>query len=185
MWEVPWPGNVAVIPTPIVAGNQVFVTSGYGAGCMLVEVSPQYEATTVYANKVMKNKHGGVIRVGDYLYGYSDDDGWLCLDVRTGERKWRERDALGMGAIGYADGKFYCVDQDEGNVVLIDASPEGWTERGRFVLAPLSTTRKPQRRHLGAPGDRRRQAVSARSGTGVLLRREGVAIERRHTSLAV
>ena len=44
---------------------------------------------------------------------------------------------VGKGAIGYADGRFYCVDQSEGNVVLIDASPKGWTERGRFTLSPV------------------------------------------------
>jgi outer membrane protein assembly factor BamB len=144
LWEVAWPGNVAVIPTPIVHDNHVFATSGYGAGCMLVSISPQNEATKVYENKLMKNQHGGVIRVGDFAYGFSDDVGWLCLDFRTGERHWRERDALGKGAIGYADGKFYCIDQSEGQVVLIDASPEGWTERGRFTLSPQSEIRAPR-----------------------------------------
>jgi outer membrane protein assembly factor BamB len=142
LWEVPWPGSVAVIPTPIIKGNQVFITSGYGAGCMLVEVTSDGEPKQVYANKVMKNKHGGVVWLDDHVYGYSDDSGWVCMDATSGDRTWRERDALGMGAIGYADGKFYCIDQDEGNVVLIDASPEGWNERGRFLLAPQSTQRK-------------------------------------------
>jgi outer membrane protein assembly factor BamB len=144
LWEVDWPGNVAVIPTPIINYNHVFVTSGYGAGCKLVAISAQNEATTVYENKLMKNQHGGVIRVGDYVYGFSDDVGWLCLDFRSGERKWRDRDALGKGAIGYADEKLYCVDQAEGQVVLIDASPEGWSERGRFTLSPQSSKRSPR-----------------------------------------
>jgi outer membrane protein assembly factor BamB len=144
LWEVGWPGNVAVIPTPIVHNNHVFATSGYGAGSMLVAVGPENEATKVYENKLMKNQHGGVIRVGDYVYGFSDDVGWLCLDFQSGERKWRERDALGKGAIGYADGKLYCVDQSEGHVVLIDASPAGWNERGRFTLAPQSGMRAPR-----------------------------------------
>lgn len=144
LWEVPWGGNVAVIPTPIVRGNQIFVTSGYGAGCMLVEVSSTNEATQVYANKRMKNHHGGVIALDDAIYGFSDDVGWVCLDFATGDFLWREREALGKGAIGYADGRFYCVDQSEGNVVLIEASPEGWNEHGRFALEPQSTTRAPR-----------------------------------------
>ncbi len=144
LWEVEWPGNVAVIPTPIVRGNQVFVTSGYGAGCMLVHVNAENEATKVYENKRMKSQHGGVINLRNFLYGFSDDVGWVCLDARTGEFEWRERDALGKGAIGYADGRFYCVDQSEGNVVLIDASPKGWTERGRFTLEPQSESRSPR-----------------------------------------
>jgi outer membrane protein assembly factor BamB len=144
LWEVPWPGSVAVIPTPIVHGNQVFVTSGYGAGCMLVEISPNNQATKVYENKRMKNQHGGVIKYKDSVYGFSDEVGWVCLNFNTGEFQWRERDALGKGAVGYADNRFYCVDQSEGNVVLIDASPEGWNERGRFKLEPQSTNRSPR-----------------------------------------
>lgn len=144
LWEVGWPGNVAVIPTPIVKGNQIFATSGYGAGCMLVDISPQNEATKLYENKQMKNQHGGVINVADHLYGFSDDVGWVCMDFKSGERLWRERDALGKGAIGYADGKLYCIEQDEGHVVLIDASPQGWTERGRFILEPQSEIRSPR-----------------------------------------
>jgi outer membrane protein assembly factor BamB len=144
LWQVAWPGNVAVIPTPLVRANHVFATSGYGAGCMLVKVSAQNEAKKVYENKRMKNQHGGVINVGRFMYGFSDDVGWLCMDLRNGDMKWRERDALGKGAIGYADGRLYCVDQQEGNVVLIDASPQGWTERGRFTLAPQSGSRSPR-----------------------------------------
>jgi outer membrane protein assembly factor BamB len=66
------------------------------------------------------------------------------MDLATGERKWREKAALGKGAIGYADGQFYCLDENEGTVVLIDASPEGWIERGRFTLEPQSKQRKPR-----------------------------------------
>lgn len=144
LWEVDWPGSVAVIPTPIVRGNQVFVTSGYGAGCMLVEISPQNVPTKVWENKRMKNQHGGVICVGDHLYGFSDDVGWVCMDWQTGKQAWREREALGKGAIGYADGRLYLVDQSEGYVVLIDASPEGWSERGRFILQPQAKDRPPR-----------------------------------------
>jgi len=144
LWEVAWPGSVAVIPTPIVRGNHVFATSGYGAGCMLVEVNAKNEAAKVYENKRMKSQHGGVINIGSFVYGFSDEVGWICLDARTGEFAWRERDALGKGAIGYADERLYCVDQSEGVVVLIDASPEVWTERGRFTLSPQSASRSPR-----------------------------------------
>jgi outer membrane protein assembly factor BamB len=145
LWQSEFPGNVAVIPTPIVHGDKVFATAGYGAGCTLVEISPDNQPTELYddqAKKLMKNHHGGVIRVGEYLYGHSDGVGWLCMDFATGEQIWREREALGKGAIGYADGMFYCLSEDDGEVVLIDASPEGWQEHGRFRLEPQSEIRK-------------------------------------------
>ena len=144
LWETPWAGKVAVIPTPLVKDNQVYVTSGYGTGCMLVDLSPENEATVVYQNKVIKNHHGGVIRLGDFVFGHSDKGGWTCQDWATGERLWRERSALGKGAVNYADGRFYCLSEGSGEVVLVEPSTEGWEERGRFTLEPQSEIRKPK-----------------------------------------
>jgi outer membrane protein assembly factor BamB len=144
LWQQDFPGHAAVIPTPIVVGNQVFATAGYGAGCTLVEIGPDNTVTEKYddrTRKRMKNHHGGVIHLGDNLYGYSDDVGWLCMDFATGEQKWREREALSKGAISYADGMFYCLGEDDGEVVLIDASPDGWQEHGRFKLDPQTKIR--------------------------------------------
>jgi len=141
-WKVEWPGRIAVVPTPIIRDNNVYVTSGYGVGCMLVRIEPSNKVVEVYSdNKVMKNHHGGVILVGDHLYGHSDPAGWICQDFMTGEEVWSERKALGKGAVAYADGMLYCLDERRGTVVLVEASPKGWSEHGRFTLSPLSDRR--------------------------------------------
>jgi outer membrane protein assembly factor BamB len=144
LWQSEFPGRVAVIPTPVVQGNKVFGTAGYGAGCTLVEISDANEPSEKYdekARKLMKNHHGGVIRLGENLYGHSDGVGWVCMNFDSGEQLWREREALEKGAIAYADNRFYCVGEDEGQVVLIAASPEGWEEHGRFTLEPQTEIR--------------------------------------------
>ena len=140
LWETSFPGRTAVIPTPVVRGNEVYVTAGYGAGCKLVRIGPGNEVTLVYENKVMKNHHGGTVLVGEHLYGYSDENGWTCQDFSTGEALWKHR-GLGKGAIGYADGMLYCVEESSGNVVLAEASPKGWSEKGRFKLNPQTKIR--------------------------------------------
>jgi outer membrane protein assembly factor BamB len=145
LWQSDFPGRVAVIPTPIVHDNRVFATAGYGAGCTLVEISDGNEPTEVYVDKskkLMKNHHGGVILIGGHLYGHSDNVGWVCMEFATGKEVWREKDALGKGAIAYADGMLYLISEDDGEVVLIDASPKGWQEHGRFTLDPQSKIRK-------------------------------------------
>ncbi len=141
LWHSPWPGKTAVIPTPIVRDNLVYVTAGYGVGCRQIKIGPGNEVTTAYDNKVMKNHHGGVILVGDHLYGHSSQpDTWVCQDFKTGEEVWNHRD-FGKGAVAYADGMLYCVAEKDGAVALIDASPKGWQEHGRFKLDPQTKIR--------------------------------------------
>ncbi|MEC9054012.1 MAG: polyvinylalcohol dehydrogenase, partial [Verrucomicrobiota bacterium] len=63
------------------------------------------EAKDVWSNKVMKNHHGGVIKVGDHLYGFSDGPGLVCQDFKTGEQVWNERgEGKSKGAVHYVDG---------------------------------------------------------------------------------
>jgi outer membrane protein assembly factor BamB len=138
--------RTAVIPTPIYSDGHVFATAGYGAGCDLVQLTSDGDKTTakaVYDNKNMVNHHGGVVLVDGHLYGYSDGKGWVCMDFKTGKTKWEEKGKLGKGSITYADGRLYCYAESDGTLVLIEASPQGWKEEGRFKIPKQTTKRKP------------------------------------------
>jgi len=137
LWRFPHAARTAAIPTPIVSENYVFSTSGYGAGCVLIKLMPinnGIKAEKVYANSDMTNHHGGVVKVGDYVYGYSDRGGWTCMEFMTGKVVWKETRKLGKGSITAADGRLYCYSENDGTVALIEASPEGWKESGRFKI---------------------------------------------------
>lgn len=146
IWQSPWNGRTAVVPTPIIKGNEVYIASGYGVGCKKVSVGRDGSVKDVWVNKVMKNHHGGVVLVGDHLYGYSDGPGWVCQSWETGEEVWAERRALRKGAIYYADGKFILLEESSGRVVLIDASTKEWNEISRFKMDPQTTKRAPKGR---------------------------------------
>jgi outer membrane protein assembly factor BamB len=141
LWETGFEGRTAVIPTPIYHDGCVYVSSGYGAGCKMVKLNDTKEPEEGYVNKNMTNHHGGVVLVGEHLYGYSDGKGWVCQDFKTGEIVWSEKNKLGKGSLTYADGKLYLYDERKGEVVLIDASPDGWNEHGRFKIDPQTTQR--------------------------------------------
>lgn len=136
LWRAERRGRTAVVPTPIVKGNHVYVTSGYGVGCNLFEISRAggtFRARRVYAERSMANHHGGAVRVGDHVYGYCDARGWVCQEMATGELKWAEKQQIGKGSLVYADGRLYLRAEDDGIVGLIEATPDGYTETGRFV----------------------------------------------------
>jgi outer membrane protein assembly factor BamB len=136
LWRATRRGATAVIPTPIFWENYVYVTSEYGTGCNLFRITPgggKFLAGQIYANKVMANHHGGVIKVGNYVYGYSAGKGWTCQDFLNGQAVWEEKNKLGKGSIAYADKRLYLRAEDgKGTVALIEAIPGGYREKGRF-----------------------------------------------------
>ncbi len=135
LWRAPRRGATAVIPTPIFFDNQVYVTSGYGVGCNLFKISPAgaaFSAEQVYANKEMVNHHGGVVLLGNYLYGHSDSRGWICQEFKTGKTVWSNQ-GVGKGSLTCADGHLYLRGEDgSGAVALVAATPSGYQETGRF-----------------------------------------------------
>jgi outer membrane protein assembly factor BamB len=144
--------RTAVIPTPIVHDDYVYAAAGYGAGDVLLKLTPNGEgiqAKQVYdedAMKLMDNKHEGVVRVGDYIYGWSDRGGWTCQEFKTGKKMWQSR-KLGKGSLTSADGMLYCYSEDNGTAALVVASPDGWQEKGRFTL-PRHTKRREFRNNI-------------------------------------
>ncbi len=132
LWEYARASNdVANAATPVVRGNRVFVSSDYGTGAGLVEIKADGKAQEVYFTKDMRNHHSSSILIGDHLYGFS---GGILTAMRfdTGEVAWRDR-SVGKGSLVYADGNLYALSEN-GVVGLIEASPNGYREKGRFRI---------------------------------------------------
>jgi outer membrane protein assembly factor BamB len=66
------------------------------------------------------------------------------MNFADGTVKWVEKSALEKGALTSADGMLYCLGEKSGTVVLAEASPNGWSEKGRFKLDPQTTIRNPK-----------------------------------------
>jgi outer membrane protein assembly factor BamB len=135
---------VAVIPTPIVHKNMVFFTAGYGAGCELFKLASKDDKTTaetVYTkNKLVSNQHGGMVRVGDHVYGHTDaGNKWVCFlfGPEPEDLLWESKQ-LDKGSISAAGGYLYCYGQQKGTCVLVEATPKEWTETGRLELPAKS-----------------------------------------------
>ncbi|MFM8270834.1 MAG: PQQ-binding-like beta-propeller repeat protein, partial [Gemmata sp.] len=132
-------GNTANIPTPIVSGDHVFAAAGYGRGAALLKVTKsgdKFAVEEVYWKPELKNKHGGVILVGDKLYGDLDDSGkpW-CANLKTGEILWQRSGGKGGGSASLtaAEGKLY-IRYSDGWVVLADANADKYTEISSFKV---------------------------------------------------
>jgi outer membrane protein assembly factor BamB len=135
LWSYsPVANNVANIATPIVRGNRVFVSSDYGTGSALLELTASgndVKAREVYFTRAMKNHHATCVLIGDYLYGF-DSAILTALNFDTGKVAWQHR-SVGKGSLVFADERLYLFSEN-GVVGLAEASPTGYREHGRFEL---------------------------------------------------
>ena len=128
-----------LIASPFKAGAQMYaierLPSEPGA-----ETLPRFEARWLWDNPKLSNDTASSILVRDYLFGFDLRDlqskrrrpsrgVFRCIDWSTGEVLWSSPDP-GHSTVVAADGKLFLFN-DRGELILADASPDGYTELGR------------------------------------------------------
>jgi outer membrane protein assembly factor BamB len=136
LWEYAKPSNrTANAATPIARANRVFISSDYGTGGGVVEIKPDNKAEELWFNKDMRNHHSSSVLIGDHLYGFSGSI-LTAMKFDTGEIAWRDR-SVGKGSLVFADGHLYCFSEN-GVIGLVEATPAGYKEKGRFRIEQSS-----------------------------------------------
>lgn len=124
LWKHPQTNQYSVhANTPIYHDGAVFCFSGYRQGGPKLRLSPDGSSVTQeWFAQTMDSRMGGAVLVNGYLYGSGDISGkeWQCIDWKTGEQKYKSREAA-KGVTIYADG------------LLI-----GYSQRGELFIAPAS-----------------------------------------------
>ena len=119
--------------TPV--GREGYVYGGaLGVGGGLVRFKPEgggVAAEQVYFERGLPNGIGGAVLVGETLYGTEVGQKLVAADFTTGKVRWAAEN-FGWGSLAYADGSLY-VHGTNGEVALVEATPEGFRERGRFT----------------------------------------------------
>jgi outer membrane protein assembly factor BamB len=135
--------GIANISTPIVSGDHVFASTGYGTGSALLKIAAEGDRAT--ASEVyfldpgtFQNHHGNMVLVNGTLYaGHGHNQGFpIALELTSGKVLWggRLRNAgQGSAAVAYADGHLYFRYQN-GVMMLIEASPQAYREKGSFQI---------------------------------------------------
>ncbi len=132
LWEYSKPSNnVANVATPVVRANRVFISSDYGTGGGVVEINPDNKAQEIWFTKEMRTHHSSAVLIGDHLYGFSSAI-LTAVKFDTGEIAWKDR-SVGKGSLVFADGHLYCFSEN-GVVGLVEATPTGYKEKGRFKI---------------------------------------------------
>jgi outer membrane protein assembly factor BamB len=134
--------DVANIATPLVQGDLIFASTGYGTGAALLRLAANGDgisAEEVYFldADTFQNHHGGLILHDGHVYtGTGHNKGFpLAVEMATGEVAWGpiRNDGQNSAAVAYADGRIYMRYQN-GLMILVEATPEEYRERGSFMI---------------------------------------------------
>jgi outer membrane protein assembly factor BamB len=150
LWKHDWPGsssnsaNVSqAVPVP---PDRVLLSKGYGGGAKLLQISRrgedgELEVTEVWSNsRVLRTKFSNVVRHGDHVYGLSD--GILeCVELASGRRVWKQGRYEQGQILGVED--LLLVQAESGEVALVEATPSGHRELGRFAALDGQTWNNP------------------------------------------
>jgi outer membrane protein assembly factor BamB len=136
-----------ICTSPIVVGNLVYVSVGENGGYTTLKIAGsggKFSATEAHSGKAIANRQGGVVLVGKYLYGYHEDRAWMCQNFATGKIEWGQkgRQSVKVGSVLAADGKLYIL-SEAGIVAMLEASPKGYKELGKFDLPTRAEKAKP------------------------------------------
>lgn len=138
LWRTEFPYKVSTAASPVVSGDVVYCSAGYGVGAAAWRLKTDGGALVPEllwrtSNKNVNHWSTPVAKDG-HLYGLFSfkeyGDGPLaCIDLGTGEQVW-EQEGFGPGNLIRA-GDALVVLSDAGELVLVDATPEAYRERAR------------------------------------------------------
>ena len=132
LWSFEWKTNAGInAAAPITMGNTIFISSGYGQGCALVEVTDA-GAKAVWQNKEMVAHFSSPILMDGAIYGNSDPGNLVCLDPKTGVVKWK-KEGFEKGPLLGIDGVMLAFDGKGGDLIMAELSPDAYKEICRFT----------------------------------------------------
>jgi outer membrane protein assembly factor BamB len=139
LFSIPWTNSHRCHCTmPIYHNGYLFLTTGYNNnGARLFKLAKNSNGTIapteVWFEPRFNNHHGGVILVGDHVYGTNFEGAWCAINFMTGEMGYLTRGA-GKGSVHYADGLLYGLTEDDKTVLLIKPEPKEFVLLSQFEL---------------------------------------------------
>jgi len=139
LWRHKFPYSVSTAASPVVGGDIVYCSAGYGVGggaAKITKSGDTFTATELWRkpNKVISHWSTPLYYDG-HLYGMFSfkeyGKGALkCVDIATGNEVW-SKEGFGPGGVIMANGHLIVLN-DQGELVLVKADPGAYNEVSRF-----------------------------------------------------
>lgn len=137
-WRVPWKTDWNVNASdPVILGDRMFVSSGYGTGCAAYDLSAT-PPRQLWFNKEIRCQMASAIAMSGHVYGVDgqggDKDSRLkCLDLNTGALKWASPKAETGNLAAVGDRLLWLT--GSGELVVVEAKPDGYRELARAQVS--------------------------------------------------
>jgi outer membrane protein assembly factor BamB len=145
-WRYPW--KTGAIASPLfLPPNRIFASATDDVGAVLLEIGQadgKAAVREVWSSRVMKNHFSSSVLYEGHIYGF-DNASLKCIVAETGEQKWVHR-GYGKGSLIAADGLLYIL-SDQGQLVLAEATPAGFQEKGKVKVMEGKTWTPPVLSH--------------------------------------
>jgi outer membrane protein assembly factor BamB len=138
LWRADYPYRTSSAASPVVHGDVVYCSAGYGVGAGAFRIKQGAEGFAAellwqQRNKLMNHWSTPVCKDG-FLYGMFGFKKYgeaplQCVELLTGEVRW-SRDGFGPGNVILVGGHLVALG-DAGQVVVVDADPDEYRERVR------------------------------------------------------
>ena len=124
--------------TPVFKDRNIFLSMGYDYPAVMVKMDSLGQSVSEqWRDHTFDNHHHGIIELDGKIYGSnwkSNSKGkWVCMDLESGEVEY-VADWLTKGALVYADGLFYILEEKSGTVALVKPNPENFEVISSFKL---------------------------------------------------
>ncbi len=135
LWHIDWVSNEEEknnVCQPIQIGDSdVFISSGYGMGSARFNIDHrdgEWSVKTVWEKQKLKSKFSSAVFHDDHIYGL-DQGIMVCLDAKTGDRKWKG----GRYAHGQfiKTGDYFIVQSERGYLAQVLVSSSHFEETAR------------------------------------------------------
>lgn len=130
-WRHPWETSYDInAADPIVAGDKVFISSGYNHGAAVLQITDG-KPSVVWENKNLRNQFASSVLWQGHLYGV-DDKQLRCVDFADGKVKWSDP-ATAKGTLFLASGRIVAL-SEKGELLIAEASADGFKPMARAQI---------------------------------------------------
>jgi outer membrane protein assembly factor BamB len=148
LWQHPWQEGVSIVQPALVAERDVIITAGDmmgGTGMRRISVTHNASGWATeerWTTRNLKPYFNDFVVHNGYAFGF---DGRIlaCIDLQNGERKWKGGRYGAGQLVLLSDQNLLLVLSEEGELALVNAVPDGFSEVARFQALEGKTWNHP------------------------------------------